>query len=244
MKLFMHHDQDSSIETYFLPVSGFPASKGEVVAARQFLANLISSIQAEERLSVNVFVQVAALSLGEAAKDFAGHAMKWKPTIGMGVWPDRPAPTMYSREEFQNLKIGERPRRLMHQIFLLDAACSAEATDEMIGSGTVLLTLTHGTTEAFLKTAKDLLVPRISDTSFSFFPFYVPLLERKSVGHPAEILESWLCGVSVYVRESMEDNGILIVSRHSLAPLLKRFECRMEEGSQPAWIIPNGLAMA
>jgi hypothetical protein len=92
----------------------------------------------------------------------------------------------------------------------------------------------------FLERATSLLLPQLTDRTFTGYPFYVPLLEFGSLARAtSDQLETWLCGASLYIRESFEDTGILIVSREPLAPLLEGLGGRLEAGTEPVWRIPG-----
>jgi len=96
-----------------------------------------------------------------------------------------------------------------------------EASNVLLGRGTVVQMLTPLGVQLLEKTREVLLAP-IKDPSFTCFPFYVPLLENKSLsGDMANQLEEWLGGAAIYLRESAEDKCILIVSREPLETMLR-----------------------
>ena len=60
------------------------------------------------------------------------------------------------------------------------------------------------------------LLPPIEEEGLKAFPLYVPLLTAASLSASAEQLDTWLGAVDVYLRESPQDKGLLIVSRQPL----------------------------
>jgi hypothetical protein len=60
------------------------------------------------------------------------------------------------------------------------------------------------------------LLPSIQEDGLRAFPLYVPLLTAASLTHSPEQLNTWLGPVDVYLRESPQDKGLLVLSR---APL-------------------------
>ncbi len=51
-------------------------------------------------------------------------------------------------------------------------------------------------------------------------------------------LKSWLCGASIYIRESPEDSGLLIISAESLEPILKALGAEAVNTEQTLWKVP------
>jgi hypothetical protein len=106
----------------------------------------------------------------------------------------------------------------------------------MLGWGSVIQIMTPGDSALFFQKAKELLLRPISDANFACFPYYIPLLERKTLlSADRRQVELWFCGSGIYVRESPEDGGILIASRESLNPILRGLGARLENDKEPYW---------
>lgn len=211
-------------DAFLLPVSGFPIPSDELKSVREFLAKLGSTVVGTSRLSVEVFLQVAQLHIADGISRLTSHGRKWMPKIGLGVWPDREPPTIWKADEFMDLGPDERPRRLLYQVFRVGASLESRdnAREMMLGLGTVIQIITADDTQALLLKGRSRLLPLIIDPSFRSFPYYIPLLDRKGLlsANSPEELEGWLCGAEVYLRESTEDSGILILARDSLGPII------------------------
>ena len=198
-------------------VSGFPMPSQEVAAAAALWARLAAAVPGYES---EVFVQFAALAAGDGAARFMARAAGWRPEMGLGVWPGEPPPRGYTREDFENLGPDEQPRRIDHQALRINGerGVREQARETMLGLGAVLeIWAPHG----LLDRARRLFHPTIQDPTFASFPFFVPLIRAASLRTAAtDQVTEWLCGADLYVRESVEDGGILVVSPGPLAILL------------------------
>jgi hypothetical protein len=223
-----------------LPLSGFPAPQEELGPVRRFLEKLVK-MAGENSACVETFIQLATLHLADGATHLSKNGRQWMPAMGLGVWPDREPPTGWTVEEMQQLVPGEQLRPLMNIALRVSGPVGArhQARDVLIGRGTIIQMFSNLQSDALLSGARDLLLPPIQDPSFTSFPYYIPLLEAKSVsGSKLQQLDAWCCGAHTYLRESVEDQGILIVSR-SLNELLNRLGGALSEEETPEWRIPE-----
>jgi hypothetical protein len=228
-------------EAFLLPLSGFPLPDDEVIPLRTFLTNLTREVSARWHLSSEVCVQVEQSDETEYRLLHAKHAREWIPEVGLGVWPDREPPAVWTKEEFMNIAPGEKLRPMMYQVLRITTSQAErqQARDLMLKYGPALEIMTSDDSDAFLRKATDLLLPPIKDLSYTCFPFYVPLLEIKSLaGASPEQLEACFCGASVYIRESFEDKGILLASKRPLTGVLQHLGGRYEKSPEPYWEIP------
>jgi len=232
---------DPPWESLLAPVSGFPVPEPQLSALRNFVGLLGGAIAASAKLSAEVFIQFTQLHVDDGGSQLSDHAKEWMPQLGLGVWPDRQPPTLWNREDFELLPVGARPRQLSYQVFRIGASQPArtEARNVMFGRGTIVEVMMKDSSDKFFIKSKELLLPPIKEKSFRSFPFYLPLLDSKSAKNagPSQ-LDSWLCGASTYIRESVEDSGILILSREPLAPILDKLGARFVQQPEPYWRVP------
>ena len=210
------------VEAYLLPVNGFPLPKPELDAVKSFLQRFVTQAIATWRLTQDVFIQFENLELAGGAARFSENGRFWLPKLGLGVWPSRPAPTLWTRADFQDLDVGEKPRPLMYKVFRLSTPEGREqAPDILLGRGTVMYVLLEGASERLLKEGRETLLPIIQEPALRGFPFHIPLLDANSL-NDAKVgqLKKWLCGASIYIRESPEDRGILVLSDRPLDSIL------------------------
>jgi len=224
-----------------LPVSGFPIPRQELAPVKSFLRSLTAQIVRKWDLSSEVFIQVEQSDEPEGRALYVRHAPRWIPEIGLGVWLDREPPKPWTKEEFMALQPGDKLRPLMYQVLRVTASPQAgeEAQDVLLAFGPILRAMFHGNGESYLERTRDFLLPPISDPSFTCFPCYVPLLDLKGLASTdSHKLTSWFCGASVYIRESFEDQAILIASCEPLNSILNELGGVYEEQQGPLWRIP------
>jgi hypothetical protein len=215
-------------ELIYLPVPAFPMGEPESRRIGRFLDQFISQAAARWKLNSEVFLQLEQFHGGDCRLRYARHAREWMPEIGIGVWPDREPPTTWTREELMQLDVGERPRPLMYQVFWVSGPPSAResARNIMLDIGPVLQIMTVDDSDVLLRRGTQLFQSRIADPSLACYPFYIPLFERKILlAASAADLADWFCGATIYIRQSIEDQGILIVSREAFGILAPGTGC-------------------
>lgn len=228
-------------DAVLLRVSGFPIPEDERAVVSSLIGRVATLLTNGRSLSAETFLQVEQLDDKNCRRVYAQSAPSWIPEVGLGVWPDRDPPSIWTRDEFMNAVPGEKLRPLMYQIVRITSSLQMklQAFSAMLPYGPVLQILTADDPETFLEKATLLLLPAISDPSFTCYPFYVPLLDGKSLCSATyEQLHTWSCGASVYIRESFEDKGILIVSHEPLSPTFDQIGGRFEPEPKPLWRIP------
>jgi hypothetical protein len=225
-------------EVFLLPVSAFPVPDVELTEIRRILRLLNSEIYGSGDLNCEVFIQMAHLHVGDGGARLSRNARYWMPQMGLGVWPDREPPALYTPEEIQNVKQDEKPRTLMHQVFRVSAPAPApdKALDAMLGLGTLIQIAANETWDDFRARTTEVLLPPIEEPTFRFFPYYVPLLDKHSVvSVKSGDLQRSLCGATVYIRESAEDKGILVVSVAPLTPILEKLGAKLSTEPKVCW---------
>jgi hypothetical protein len=120
----------------------------------------------------------------------------------------------------------------MFQVFRISTGQQfrVEARSALLQYGSVMEILTSDG-EGYLERAKPVFLDGISDRSYTCFPYYVPLIEGKTMAtaHQNQ-LQRWFQGITVYVRESFEDNGILIASAEPLDEIFEKMGAVLEAG--------------
>ena len=97
-----------------------------------------------------------------------------------------------------------------------------------------------GDFEALKKKGEEILLPTIKEPVFSRASFLSADLRRKGSSRRYRQLDEWSCGVTVYIRESPEDNALFIASRQPLEPLLQKLGGQVDESSPNQWHIRAG----
>jgi len=111
----------------------------------------------------------------------------------------------------------------MFQVFRISTAQKAriDACSVMLRHGSILEILTSEGHD-YLAKAKPIFMQGIVDRSYTCYPYYVGLIEAKTMANAKlEDLHRWFQGMTVYVRESQEDKGVLIASAVPLGDIFQ-----------------------
>jgi|RhiMethySRZTD1v2_1073278.scaffolds.fasta_scaffold19902_5 hypothetical protein len=212
-------------EAYLIPVSPFPLQEPEATSLAGFLDRFISVAAHAHSLTSEVFMQLEQLgdTFDEGRVAFSANAKTWMPQTGLGVWVDRDPPQKWTIEEFNQLGPDDKPRPLMFQVFRVTKQhARTAARSAMLPFGSVMEILTP-MGDTYVTNAGKIFKAGITDPSFTCFPYYVGLLEGKTVRHASrKELDRWFDGMTVYIRQSYEDQGVLVASSAPLAPILER----------------------
>jgi hypothetical protein len=145
------------------------------------------------------------------------NARSWLPEFGVGVWTHQEPPHLWTPEEFHLAKHDEL-RPIIERVVRVTGGLheQSSAWHRMLGTGSVLrVAVTEK--NLFLERSTELLQPRMTEPSFTSFPFYVPLLTAEGILAPSPAfnlpLYDLLPGVDAYLLENREDGGILILVR-------------------------------
>ncbi len=157
---------------------------------------------------------------------FQNEARRWMPEFGMGVPLHGEAPATWSTDEFLDSEPGKL-RPVIDRVVRLARTPEAQrgAWDTLLGSGALVRTMAADT--RFLTAATAVLKPTIADRSLTGFPFYVPLLRAEELDRARPVydepLEEYLPGVYAYLRESVEDGGMLLLLHQPPESFWKKF---------------------
>jgi hypothetical protein len=228
-------------EAMLLVCSGFPIPEPERAIALRAVTLLSRAWIARSKALSHVFLHISSSKNPAAAPMISPHARKWAPELGFGVWPARQPPALWTKEEFEALQPGEPPRALAELVFRItcDDAAKEHARGVMFGTGAVIEVQTPDDGPAFTRRATQLLLPTIQDESFRSYPYYFPLLDGATVAAANyAALQSWLCGGGAYIRESIEDCGVLVVALESLRPVLDQIGAVPDPQAAGGFVIP------
>jgi hypothetical protein len=229
-------------QAFVLPVSGFPLPEPESNKLAAFLTRISGSAAKRWKLFPEVFLELEQMKGLECRYRFADHGRQWLPEVGLGVWPDREPPDLLTREEFENWIPGTPMREVLCEVFRISTSQEqrSKAREEMFMYGPVVEILTPDTTAEFLGKTKPVYLDFIKSRAHRCFPFYVPLLEGKTLENmTSDQLTHWCPGVSVYFRESFQDQGVLIASIMPISEILVELGGRVQQSSEgTAWSVP------
>lgn len=190
------------------------------LAYREAVEHLLSVLPpfAEVR-SEEVFLLFGAMRPEVEIKLLQQHARGWMPQFGMGVWMHQMPPETWTREEFEAAEPGTL-RPVVERVLRVqpDPGAQRSAWQMLLGSG-ALLRISAGAPKVFVQDSTELLQPTIADVSLTSFPFYVPLLRADQLLTPAPVYDlpmaDQLPSVDAYLRESVDDGGLLVLLRQA-----------------------------
>jgi len=227
-------------EAVFLPVAQFPVPEEKMLPVRRLWGACRTAFLNSGELPSEVFLQTTHLGkLGSTR--LVEHAREWMPDLGLGVWPEREPPRLPTRADFQDLGPGEKRPPVLYQVMQIGGGAPTKQTAlaAMLGTGSALEIVTPDGGEDFLKRSRAFLLSPIKEPGFRGYPFYVPIIGLKvAESAPPKRLDTWLCGASAYIRECVEDNGILIVSKAPITPVLEKLGGEFLRDPEPLWRIP------
>jgi hypothetical protein len=215
-------------------VSHFPMAADGVAKLRIFLSSLLAA--AGSGLTLETFFQNEFLANGRDTVN--PHLPEWRPQVGLGVWPDRPPPDLWKITDLFRMAGGERIP-LMYQVSRITAGPkeSSQSLQLLLGTGMPMAILHAGSSDELLARYKDTYLPTIKQANLRILPFYVPLLDLKSLQKAhADDLSKWLGGARFYLRESPTDNAILLVTDSDLSMLLTRSGAKRDDSQH--WSLP------
>jgi hypothetical protein len=208
-------------------------------AARRFLQALVSWYTMRLGCHHESFLHIGKSTDKDASRTFSMNAGRWIPETGLGVWPNRPAPRMWKLEDLEDFDPTSGMPPLVNSLFRVTAATNTrlDAMTTMTGTGCALQLVSRIEGPALLRDLKEVFLGFIEDRVFRIFPWYVPLMDKAMLAEPiAPLALSAMRGILLYVRESAEAGGILVISADPLSDVLPHLGCRqIEYGTIPKW---------
>lgn len=207
--------------------------------ARRFLQELVSWYTMRLGCHHESFLHISRSTDKDAVRAFSLNARNWIPQTGLGVWPHRPPPRTWKFEDLEDLDQSSGMPPLLNSLFRVtaDSVARIDAMTLMTGLGCALQLISRTEGAVLLRDLRELFLQFIQDRVFRIFPWYVPLMESSLLVDPiAPLVVSSMRGISLYVRESLGDGGIIIISADPLVDVLVHLGCTQSEfGTIPKW---------
>jgi hypothetical protein len=216
---------------YLLPVSKYPLPQAEARWASAFSGDLIAEIKKDRpNLRMEVIIRQGGIYTG-LLDQFVDNAPRWMPEQGLAVIPHRPPPHIPTKDEVENvdprsLAGDDRPPAhdfMPELIFrIADSGGREEAFRTMGGHTALHVFLTEANEADMIGDWKEAFGANVTERIFRAMPLYVPLFGVRSfLGVSAEKVKSWMTSFDLYIGESLEDSGIVIVSREKIDNLIE-----------------------
>ena len=213
----------------FLHVGPFPMDIECAAALAAVLQNWFRECVDRFDLKPAMWLQGPALHSSEAVNLLVDHAREWMPDLGLGIRPGEEPPRMINAGDLSKLRWDQTPQPKHETAFhLMNGVRAADSALPLFcGTGVVLYCLLEASAEVYLREQRELWVPTIQDPAFRAHSFYIPFFGRRVLAeHTAPHLLEWMGRAIVYLRESIEDNGILVLSSRPEA--IERLDLKLQ----------------
>lgn len=208
---------------YIIECQTFPCEARKRELLRTMLLKLTDTFLRDFGLHRAVWLSLDHLHKDNQIQEVSRNGRLWNPTVGIGLPPEEPPPRYWTSKDLLDRDYDSPMPVLKHTVLHLDTDVNGGdlAIQVMAGSGGLLLTfhLEHGNTvrDCWYRTFQ----PLIEEEGLAAYPLYVPLLSANSLNSDGQSLDLWMGRVDIYVRESVEDGGILILSRRSIGDSIR-----------------------
>lgn len=164
-------------------------------------------------------IQMWHLHHGDGASVLSRNAQSWMPDFGAGVWLDAPPPRLWTPEDFMNIGPGEMlPPPVLTAIRLRSPQIDYEqAWMQLGGRGCFMEFTVGGGADAFFQSQAEAYRSWIEEPMIAAHTFFVPLTKAASFESELYASREQHSGpILTYVRESAEDEGLLILAREKI----------------------------
>ena len=199
----------------------FPVPAERRPAYRQFVDTLLRLLpEAQSPYELEAFLQMDRIDhrkessllrdLGSLLGDY-----------GLGYYPDQPPPTTWTTEEVLALFPPAKLRPLFYNVMRVqpDQASVNKIQGIFLGGGAFVRAFCAGK-DVFYARATTQFKPLVAERKLRMFPYYAVQLTRHAIETADTVtMDAWTCGAQLYLRESNEDNGLLILRKGDLIPV-------------------------
>jgi hypothetical protein len=164
-------------------------------------------------------LQLDELHKDNAILNISRYARQWNPEMGLGIRPEAPPPRYWTEADLMERDHDSPLPALMHSIMLLDSddAGTKHACETMLGTGGLIQVLHTVSSEHLREAWYSVFQPTIEEEWLAAYPVYAPLLGAASLtDRSPDDLNRWMADAKIYLRESVEDNGLFVLSRYPL----------------------------
>lgn len=198
----------------FVDTGPFPMAKEPLAWLKLAVAALLEDRPPADELAV--CLEVNAMPIRSSSEILRSNAALWLPVTGLGIYPDRPTPRLWTEDDFLDREYGEKLPLLMNSVVVLEGGQEAalDAIPALLGSGSLSFLGASGAAEALLDELTEQYGATITEPALTGMPFYVPLLSLAMLpGATADAMRDWLGSADLYLRELPEDKGVLLLAR-------------------------------
>jgi hypothetical protein len=166
----------------------------------------------------SVFLDMEQLHQNNAVREISRNGAQWAPEMGMGMEPGAAPPKLWTFAELSERDVTQPMPPLIRNVCHLEGEERARvhAAQTMCGTGGLVQVMHRVAIDQVLQAWSHNALLRIEEEALRAFPIYLPLLSGRALQKVSEEeMTAWLGPVDAYLRESMEDRGLLIVARQA-----------------------------
>lgn len=223
---------------YFLSVTQFPIVGDNLSAANNVINSIVVEYQLMRRnLFLEVMIRQSCLYTG-LLDIFVDNAVDWRPQQGLMVMPHKPGPRMPDRNDFEAID-----PRLIHKhgvggvmdlpefIFHITAEDARENCYKLMqGHGALSMMLTTLKREVLHQKWNESFKKKVTDRSFRNMPLFIPIFGTESFLKASDDeISSWFDFFSLYIGESKEEQGVVIVSSEDIDNLIEQISANLPQ---------------
>ena len=211
-----------------LPHQPVPPESAVGRRAVRIASALHSVLQERIDLRAQSFLQVWTFAPGRGSEQLEASRTTWDIQLGLGIWPDREPPGGWTDEKMQNAAAamirGDQPKLPSYRLLRVDPRSGNDRSSilNLHATGNVLHLFSKVEAPELDRHFQQALQSKVEGTDFASQRFYVPLMDRQFAiaAGSSGVLNALLGPVDLYLRDSAEDGGILLISRLPIQPLL------------------------
>lgn len=214
-----------------IPVGEMPMQRVERAAFADRVDRLVSRLRSLLSVERSVYLNAQELYRENNIRRIAEHGQLWGPEMGVGVYPDAPPTKDWTEIDPMDRDYGTPLPTMKHTVAYLETSetGAAHACAVMAGMGALVQVL-HAKTAASAQAAWKRTYQPMVQEAFASYPLFVPLLHAGNVTErPGYVLNEWMGEAVAYLRESVEDRGLFVLSRRDLV------EPFVAAGIKPVW---------
>ncbi len=197
----------------FVDTGAYPLAEEPLRWLQSAVAALLESCPPTDELAV--CLEVNALPIRSSSEVLRSNAAQWLPITGLGIYPDRTSPRLWTEDDFLDREYGDPLPPLMNSVVVLEGEQKSvrDAVRSMLGSGALSFLGASGSAEALLEDLGERYAANITEPALTGMPFYVPLLSLPMLPTAtAGDMREWLGSANLYLRELPEQQGILLMA--------------------------------
>ena len=161
---------------------------------------------------LDLFIELSRLNY-EGTKKISPNGAAWMPAPGLGIWPQGRPPHFLTTEDVYEMDPESPYEAPFHPSLRVGEAKGLPSCwDALLGYGGLVALFQELTIEQYVAKSREVFVPMIDEAAFHAYPEYLPLLDAKVAQADPAAIREWLCGAKAYLRDSPQDEGLLIVS--------------------------------